>query len=154
MENGTRAFFIMPADIPLVRPSTLTDLVKAHTAHPQQVIYPVFEGQRGHPPLIPIRFREKILDYEGPGGLRRCLKAWDSDALEVAIADQGILMDMDTPDDYETILERSKNLDIPSKQEALALLKIHQHGNPQVMAHAEAVAAAGRSHRTGLEPGR
>jgi molybdenum cofactor cytidylyltransferase len=148
------AFFIMPADIPLVRPSTLTDLTTTHKAHPEKVIYPVFVGQRGHPPLIPTRFREDILNYEGPGGLRRCLEAWDSDAREVAVADQGVLMDMDTPDDYAFILKRFKNLAIPSTQEALALLMIHHHGNPQVMAHAETVAdvaaAIGRAlNRTG-----
>jgi molybdenum cofactor cytidylyltransferase len=140
LREGTLAFFIMPADIPLVRTSTLKDLVKTHMAHPLQVIYPVFEGQRGHPPLIPGGFREKILNWEGHGGLRRCLKAWDSDALDVVTADQGVLMDMDTPDDYEIILERSRTIDIPLKQEALALLKIHQHCNPQVIDHARAVA--------------
>ena len=139
--EGTRAFFIIPADIPLVRPATLKDLVRAHSTHPMQIIYPVFEGQRGHPPLIPAGFRKKILDFNGSGGLRRCLKAWDRDALEVPTADQGILMDMDTPDDYETILETSKSLDIPSKREALALLKIHQQGNPQGRDHATAVAS-------------
>ena len=139
--DSTQAFFIMPADIPLVRPSTLKDLVSTHKAHPGQIIYPTFKGQRGHPPLIPTYFREKILTYEGPGGLRRCLKAWDNDALDVAISDQGILMDMDTPNDYETILQRSKNLDIPSKQEALALLKIHQQDNPKGMEHATTVAS-------------
>lgn len=139
--DGTRAFFVMPADIPLVRPATLTDLIAAHKAHPEQVIYPVFEGQRGHPPLIPTCFREDILNYQGPGGLRRCLEAWDSDALDVAIADQGVLMDMDTPDDYAIILERFKNLTVPSRQEAVALLMIHQYANPQMIAHAKAVAA-------------
>jgi molybdenum cofactor cytidylyltransferase len=138
--DGTQAFFIMPADIPLVRPSTLKDLVNTHKAHPGQIIYPTFQGQRGHPPLIPTYFREKILSYEGPGGLRRCLTAWDRDALDVATSDQGILMDMDTPDDYETILQRSKSLDIPSKQEAEALLLIHQYDHQQVVAHAKAVA--------------
>ncbi|MEK6192952.1 MAG: NTP transferase domain-containing protein [Deltaproteobacteria bacterium] len=139
--DGTQAFFILPADIPLVRPSTLKDLVNTHKAHPGQILYPTFQGQRGHPPLIPTYFREKILSYEGPGGLRRCLKAWDRDVLEVATSDQGILMDMDTPDDYETILQRSKILDIPSKQEALALLKIHQQDNPKGMEHATTVAS-------------
>ena len=139
--DSTQAFFIMPADIPLVRPATLKELVKTHKAHPGQIVYPTFQGQRGHPPLIPTHFREKILTYDGPGGLRRCLKAWDRDALDVATADQGILMDMDTPDDYETILQRSKSLDIPSKHEALALLKIHQQDNPQVLEHATTVAS-------------
>ena len=141
LAGGTDAFFIMPVDIPLVRPSTLRNVLDLHEAHPEKILYPSFQGQKGHPPLIPSRCIDAILQYEGPGGLQRCLEAWDRDSLEVAVADQGVLVDMDTPDDYAVILERSKNLDVPSMQEALALLSIHQSENASVMAHAKAVAS-------------
>jgi len=83
--------------------------------------------------------------YEGAGGLRRCLKAWERDSLDVAVADQGTLVDMDTPDDYTAILDRFKCLDIPSKEESLALLAIHQPDNPSMRAHARKVAAVAAS---------
>lgn len=141
LEGRPRAFFMMPADIPLVRPSTLKGLIDLHASHPRQAIYPSFQGHRGHPPLIPAHYREAILAYEGQGGLRRCLEKWDQQALDCAVADQGVLMDMDTPDDYETILKKYKRLDTPSPKEALALLAIHQHGRPQVMEHSLRVGA-------------
>ncbi|MEN8246309.1 MAG: DVU_1551 family NTP transferase [Thermodesulfobacteriota bacterium] len=139
--DGTDAFFIIPVDIPLVRPATLRNLVNSYENYPGKIIYPSFQRQKGHPPLIPTRFIEDILQYEGPGGLQHCLEAWDRDSLEKAVADQGVLMDMDTPDDYTVILEKSKNLDIPSMQEAQALLAIHQSENASAMAHARAVAS-------------
>lgn len=145
LRGGTDAFFIMPVDIPLVRPSTLRKLVASYETYPGKIIYPSFQGKKGHPPMIPSRFIEDILQYEGPGGLQRCLKAWDSDSLEVAVADHGVLVDMDTPDDYAAILERSKSLDVPSMQEALALMNIHQAENAPVMAHARAVASLAKT---------
>jgi len=141
LAGGTDAFFIMPVDIPLVRPSTLRKLVRSHETYPGKIIYPSFQGQKGHPPLIPCRFMNDILQYEGPGGLQRCLEAWNSDSLEIAVADHGVLVDMDTLDDYAAIQDRFKSLDIPSRHEALALLAIHQADNPSMMAHAGAVAS-------------
>lgn len=139
--KGVGAFFVIPADIPLVRPLTLKALKDTHEAHTGKVIYPSYQGQRGHPPLISVCFKEEILMYEGSGGLRRCLKARERDSLDVAVADQGTLIDMDTSDDYTAILERFKCLDIPSKEESLALLAIHQPDNPSMRAHARLVSS-------------
>src|SRR5258708_3177074 len=46
----TDAFFVLPADIPLVRPSTIMALVAAYHDTRTAIIYPVFQGKRGHPP--------------------------------------------------------------------------------------------------------
>ena len=78
--------------------------------------------------------------HAGSGGLRRCLEAWERQSLDVAVADQGTLMDMDTPDDYGAILDKFKRLDIPSREEALALLALYQDHKPGGRAHARKVA--------------
>jgi len=141
LDQKTAAFLVMPVDIPLVRIPTLQAIKNAHVNHPGQIIYPSFQGHRGHPPLIPISLKETIIMYEGQGGLRRCLKAWDRDSLDMVVADQGVLLDMDTPDDYADILDRFECIDIPTKVEALALLTINQPDNPSVRAHAGVVAS-------------
>ena len=52
--NGqSQAFFVLPVDIPLVRPATVRALTQAFGRQPQaKIFYPVFGDQRGHPPLI------------------------------------------------------------------------------------------------------
>ena len=152
----TEAFLVMPVDIPLVRPPTLQAIKNAQVNHPGQIIYPSFQGHRGHPPLIPISLKETILAYAGKGGLRRCLKAWDNDSLDMAVDDQGVLLDMDTPDDYAVIMDRFECIDIPSKTEALALLTIRQPDNPTVRDHSRMVAyvatTIGKSvHKNGID---
>jgi HD superfamily phosphodiesterase len=49
-------------------------------------------------------------------------------------------MNMDTHEDYGVILERLKTINIPNRQEAWALLKIHQQDHPRALGHAQAVA--------------
>ncbi len=141
LREDTRAFFIMPVDIPLVRPSTITHLIKKHSSNPSAVVYPAFKGQRGHPPLIPVYHREGILHWSGTGGLRRYLGAREKAGMDVATPDSGILMDMDTPRDYEKILKKSKNMDIPTREEALVFLMMHQGGNTGVIRHSNVVAS-------------
>ena len=141
----TRACFIMPVDIPLVRPSTLKTLTTAHDAHPGNIIHPVFQGKRGHPPLIPASFASAILNYDGSGGLRRCLASLNSAGLDVAVPDEGVLIDMDTPGDYASILDRYDHLAIPNEAEARELLNIHKPDNPLIMGHARAVASVGKA---------
>jgi len=139
------AFFIMPADIPLVRPVTLKMLVEAHGRHSSGVIYPLFNGQMGHPPLIPTSHAEGILKWGGKEGLKGYLKSWGGPSVNVETADEGVLMDMDTPEDYKKVLTRSKQMDIPSRMEAMTMLNLVRKNDRALIAHSKAVArTAGR----------
>lgn len=131
-------FFLLPADIPLVRPSTLSLLLRRGA--PDRIVYPVFLTKRGHPPLIGTSFIPSILSYGGDGGLRRFLESRNEWAEDLPVADGGILMDMDTPGDYEKILRRSRRLSIPSRKECRALFDLA--GTPErIKAHSEKVAS-------------
>ena len=68
LESDCEAFFILPADIPLVRPATVSALLADYK--PNHILYPVFRKRRGHPPLISTAFTWEILNYSGQGGLR------------------------------------------------------------------------------------
>jgi len=138
--SSTRAFFIMPVDIPLVRHSTVTDLMEMQAAYPSHVVYPVFDGKRGHPPLIPMQHATGILAWAGAGGLRKYLQTRSRASMDLQTADEGVLMDMDTPQDYAKILARSTHLDLPSPAEALALLNMRQPENLLLVAHSTTVA--------------
>lgn len=100
------SFFIHPVDIPLVRSHSLTRLMAAFDENPAPVIYPVFDGQRGHPPLIHGELVAAILAHDGSGGLRAVLDRFDAKALEIPVADEGILLDLDTPEDFQRMAQR------------------------------------------------
>jgi molybdenum cofactor cytidylyltransferase len=138
------AFFIHPADIPLVRPPTIRRLADAFQASQPAVLYPTFEGRHGHPTLIHRDLIPGILSWQGTGGLRAFLQQQEADSRELPVADEAVLMDMDTPADYGRVQTRSVRGDLPSAAESRALMERIQTLPPAVQAHCRTVAAIAR----------
>ncbi len=139
MPEDAGAFFLLPADIPAVRPATLISM--ANIASPDRVVHPAFRGRRGHPPLIGTSLIPLILNHTGEGGLRA---VWESRAItnvELPVSDQGVLMDMDTRKDFELILVRLEtNSTTPSRDERLALWEMAETPE-RVRRHCDRVAS-------------
>ena len=68
-----RAFFVMPVDIPLVRPETIRRLLESAEEFPDKILYPVFSHTRGHPPLIPSSLIPDIMAWSKACGLKDIL---------------------------------------------------------------------------------
>ncbi len=117
-----KAFFIMPVDIPLVRPATIARLLIEAEKYPDKIIYPVFGKRRGHPPLIPSSLIPSILAWNEDGGLKAVLSAHGNRAVEVAVPDGNILFDVDTTEDYEVLLQRFRRIHIPTTAECDVIL--------------------------------
>jgi len=118
----TDAFFLLPADMPLVRSHTITRLRKACLRTTADVIYPVFQRLRGHPPLISANCIPAILSWDRPGGLRSLLLRDEQTARNVDVMDEGILIDVDTAEDYQSAVERFALGEIPRQREIDAML--------------------------------
>jgi molybdenum cofactor cytidylyltransferase len=110
----SHAFFIHPVDIPLVQSHTLSLLSDAFNERSPAVVYPVFNGIRGHPPLIHRELKDAIASNDGCGGLRSILLRFDSKAQDIAVADEGVLLDLDTPGDYQRLSARLATVDRPA----------------------------------------
>lgn len=105
-EAGQRykGFFILPVDIPLVKPSTIQSLMAAAQENPGKIIYPIHKGKKGHPPLIPASLIPVILEWRKGGGLKAVLQAYEKRVIGVPVDDRYILVDVDTPDDYRKLV--------------------------------------------------
>jgi CTP:molybdopterin cytidylyltransferase MocA len=103
------AFFLLPGDMPLVRSATLTRLIAEWDARPGGILYPCHEERRGHPPLIASAYIREILADTPHGGLRTLLAHHARDAHDIEVADSGVLMDLDTPEEYQESLRRSSS---------------------------------------------
>lgn len=87
-------------DYPLVAPATLELLLQRHWQFPGNIITPVHAGRRGHPLL----FARSILNELKEGMTLRDVMRQESDRVhDLPVDDPGILIDMDTPDDYARI---------------------------------------------------
>jgi molybdenum cofactor cytidylyltransferase len=101
---GVAAFFLLPGDMPLVRSGTLVRLMAAWGASPGGILYPTFGGRRGHPPLIASGYAPEILAETLDGGLRTLLARHAAHTWHLECDDPGILMDLDTPEEYRKAL--------------------------------------------------
>jgi molybdenum cofactor cytidylyltransferase len=117
-----KAFFVMPVDIPLVRPATIKHLLKEAERQPGKILYPVFGNHRGHPTLIPCSLSEEIKNWRKDGGLRAVLQTYEDTARQVPVADSFILYDVDTPQQYAHLLELFQCYDIPTQEECEQIL--------------------------------
>jgi putative nucleotidyltransferase with HDIG domain len=132
------AFFLLPADIPLVRPETIRRLMDAHDPARPGIHYPRFLGERGHPPLIGRRLIPAILEHDGSGGLRAVLERHEAEAHDVVVADEGIVRDLDYSEEYDAA-RAAFGRTYPTPRECDALWAM-AGGTGHVMAHCRAVA--------------
>lgn len=94
------AFFLLPVDIPLVRPATIRQLAAGFDQHRAPLVcYPLFQSQRGHPPLINSQLIDALLRHDGRGGLREFLRGYENQAISIPVEDPFIRLDADTPQD-------------------------------------------------------
>ncbi|NLB29375.1 MAG: nucleotidyltransferase family protein [Clostridiales bacterium] len=91
-----RRIFITPADIPLVRRSTLKTLLQTGG----QFVRPTYFGKNGHPALMSGELVPALKQYAGDGGLRGAISAGGIKITDVETDDRGVLLDADTPEDY------------------------------------------------------
>lgn len=100
LSRSCQRIFIIPGDIPLVRPETLQKLREASAA----VVRPLCYGKSGHPILLSSVCIIPLLTDSGGGGLRGAIARMNLPVLDVETGDPGILMDADTPEDYRHLL--------------------------------------------------
>jgi len=92
------AVLICLADHPLVRAATIRALAAEHAAHPGGILVPAFLGRRGHPVLFP---RAALAGIGAGLTLREARDAWPGGVREVGVDDEGVAIDVDTPEEYE-----------------------------------------------------
>jgi molybdenum cofactor cytidylyltransferase len=121
LPKWARGAFVLSADVPMVRQSTIRQQAEAFAAHQNGIIYPVCEERRGHPPLI----ARRILNEEAQGGsgpLFDLLRRREQSAVDLSASDEAIHLDMDTPADFKTLLALAGRREIPTTGECETLL--------------------------------
>ncbi|HEX2946280.1 MAG TPA: nucleotidyltransferase family protein [Clostridia bacterium] len=94
--SGSGRFFLTPGDYPLISPVVYEKMLAADG----DIIVPSCYGKNGHPVLIKSRIANEIAG-SGYYSLKDFIDSWGYTKLEVQ--DRGILLDVDTIEDYEQI---------------------------------------------------
>lgn len=96
------AVLVCPADHPLVLQETIQAMLAGHQKNPAAVIVPSHNRRRGHPTLFPREIIREIFDSDS---LRDLVSRHESLIQYLAVEDRGVVLDMDTPEEYALILE-------------------------------------------------
>jgi molybdenum cofactor cytidylyltransferase len=91
------------SDHPLVSAATLKSIVQCHLETPDKIIIPLYKGKKGHPSFFP----KPVIDEVFVGlNLRDIINKDSSRIRFLDVDDEGVILDMDTKEDYERILKK------------------------------------------------
>ena len=110
-DESWNAALIVLGDQPSLRAETINVLIQSHFTRPGDIVVPAFEGRRGHPLLVPMHFREEIVERFDETGLRGLLHTHPESVTEVTVDTATILEDMDYPEDYRRAIEALERAD-------------------------------------------
>jgi len=104
------SWLLMPADHPTLNPAVVRELLKTRSEHSEQLIFiPTHASRRGHPALISWKLVADLRRWPAGQGLNRFLREHAGQTCECPLNDPEILCDLDTPEDYQRLLERFRS---------------------------------------------
>jgi molybdenum cofactor cytidylyltransferase len=93
--------FLFLVDHPLVEAKTVEAMIEELA--PNRIVLPTFEGRRGHPVLFASEILQEILDLPPAQGANMVVRKNPARVIEVPVNAPGILVDIDTPEDFEKL---------------------------------------------------
>ena len=104
LDGSVRGVAYLPVDHPMVRPETVRTLLEAARVGKAPLTIPLFESKRGHPAIFDRSLFLELLDPELEGGAKTVVHRHLPEALLVDVDDEGVVIDIDTPDAYEAVI--------------------------------------------------
>jgi CTP:molybdopterin cytidylyltransferase MocA len=97
-------WLLVPADHPSLNPGVVAQLLRAHSkSQDSSIVVPTYHGQRGHPALLSWQHVARIRKFPANQGLNAYLRQHADVTLELPVDSADILVDLDTPEDYEQL---------------------------------------------------
>jgi molybdenum cofactor cytidylyltransferase len=98
------ALAVSPADLPAVRPETISEVIRRREAARAPLALPVWRGRHGHPLVIAPGLIPEIGELDPAVGLRQLRDRYAASTLWIEVDDPGVVQDVDTPEDYRTLV--------------------------------------------------
>jgi molybdenum cofactor cytidylyltransferase len=107
LPSGTEGFLLFPVDFPLSPAAEVARLTAAFAARQpgQRIFAPSFARRRGHPVLLDVALAPELLALDPEVDSARAVMAAHP-VVHLDAEDDRVLLDMDTPADYQRCLER------------------------------------------------
>jgi molybdenum cofactor cytidylyltransferase len=99
--EGVEAALVVLGDQPQIEAVVVRRILQEHLDSGASLVVPSFRMRRGHPWLITRSLWAKVLALQPPQTLRDFLQAQAGRIHYCEVTSPSVLMDLDTPDDYE-----------------------------------------------------
>jgi molybdenum cofactor cytidylyltransferase len=111
MPSQINSVIVWPVDLPLVRNETITTLIQGAEKNP--ITVPVYHGKKGHPVIYSSETIEKILSMEPTHTGKDLFEYFMERIALINVEDPAVIIDIDTPEDYERYIKRG-GLSLPT----------------------------------------
>jgi len=105
-EEDDAAMFLL-GDQPLLNKSTINLLIKSYQKLQSSITIPVFNEKRGNPVIFDRSLFHELEQISGDQGGRGCFNRHADDIDLVEVNDEGVLIDLDTREDYLNLLKKN-----------------------------------------------
>jgi molybdenum cofactor cytidylyltransferase len=95
------AFLLALADQPTLSATIINQLIDRSRGSTKSIFLPTYRGQRGHPVLFSWSMAAHVRAIPANCGLDWLVDQRGSEVHECPVDDSGLLVDLDTPEDYE-----------------------------------------------------
>jgi molybdenum cofactor cytidylyltransferase len=104
LDPRSRAALIVLGDQPLIRPQTLRQIMAGYHQSGAPIVIPMHQGKRGNPVLLSRSVFSEVMELQGDTGCRAIFTNHLDGILKVEVEDPGILLDIDSQDDYDRLM--------------------------------------------------
>jgi len=103
---SSRAALFLPCDQPLLTPGILDRILDAYRATSGRIVLPVHRGRRGSPVLLDRSLFPELEQITGDTGGRQVVRHHPHDVVEVPLANESSLTDVDTVEELKALEAR------------------------------------------------
>src|SRR5688572_1741633 len=94
------AILVHLVDHPYIDATLVNRMIESFYASGKLIVVPRYRGKRGHPVLLSSKLFSELLNAPIEQGAKAVVNAHSADTLEIDAADEGVTIDIDTPDEY------------------------------------------------------
>jgi molybdenum cofactor cytidylyltransferase len=103
---GVRGIMVIPVDAPMIASETVKTLIAVFTASGAPVVRPEYAGRHGHPVVFSRAVFDELRHTDPARGAKAVVHAHHDTVINVPVDDPGVVGDIDTPQDYDNLVQR------------------------------------------------
>ncbi len=98
--EGVDGALVHLVDHPFLNPALVSEMIDRFYESKKLIVLPRYRGRRGHPVIFSRELFRELLDAPLDQGAKSVVHAHREDTLEIETDNEGVTVDIDTPEDY------------------------------------------------------